>query len=67
MNAGGARFLEGDPIVMTGDDVAEVAARVPTSSPSTWRRSTTASRRGADVRARVPAALVPEDGETLEL
>ena len=46
VNAGGARFTEGDPITMTADDVAAVAAHAPgaRSSPSTWRRSTTAWR-----------------------
>ena len=68
VNAGGARFLTGDPIVMDTRDVGQV-------------RSTTTARivvvhleainhcleLRADVRAAVPEALVPEDGETLEL
>ena len=29
VNAGGARFLEGDPIVMTADDVVAVARHAP--------------------------------------
>ena len=47
VNASGARFNEGDPIVMTADDVVAIArhARGRMSSPSTSRRSTTASRR----------------------
>ena len=49
VNASGARFIEGDPIVMTAEDVATVARHAPgaRSSPSTWRRSTTASSRAA--------------------
>ena len=43
VNAGGAEFVEGGLIVMGADDVREVVARVPRSSPCTWRRSTTAS------------------------
>jgi L-ascorbate metabolism protein UlaG (beta-lactamase superfamily) len=31
VNAGGARFLEGEPIVMTADDVVEVARHAPES------------------------------------
>ena len=67
VNAGGARFLEGDPIVMTVDDVAEVAARVPTVVAVHLEAINHCLETRADVRARVPAALVPEDGETLEL
>ena len=49
VNASGAHFLGGDPLVMTTDDVVAVGpprAGAPASSPSTSRRSTTASRRG---------------------
>ena len=48
VNGGGARFLEGDPIVMTADDVRAVR-EAPTrpSWSSTSRRSTTASSRDA--------------------
>jgi L-ascorbate metabolism protein UlaG (beta-lactamase superfamily) len=67
VNAGGARFLEGDPIVMTCDDVAEVAARVPTVVAVHLEAINHCLETRAVVRARVPAALVPEDGETLEL
>ena len=43
VNAAGASFLEGGLIVMGIDDVREVVARVRSSSPCTWRRSTTAT------------------------
>jgi L-ascorbate metabolism protein UlaG (beta-lactamase superfamily) len=32
VNAGGARFVEGDPITMTADDVVAVAARAPAAT-----------------------------------
>jgi L-ascorbate metabolism protein UlaG (beta-lactamase superfamily) len=67
VNAGGARFLTGDPITMTPADVAEVAARVPTVVADHLEANNHGHDTRADVRARVPAALVPEDGETLEL
>jgi hypothetical protein len=31
INASGARFLEGEPIVMTAEDVAEVHAAIPSA------------------------------------
>ena len=72
VNAGGARFLEGDPITMAPDDVIAVARAAPgrVSSRCTWRRSTTASCAGRARGGRVAAGvdvLIPEDGETLEL
>jgi L-ascorbate metabolism protein UlaG (beta-lactamase superfamily) len=66
VNASGARFNTGDPIVMTNDDVLQLAREVPdalivaihfeTVSHSTETR--------ADLRARVTTenVLVPEDG-----
>jgi len=67
VNGGGARFLEGDPIVMTADDVAEVTGRVPQVVVVHLEALNHCAETRAEVRARVPAALVPEDGETLEL
>jgi L-ascorbate metabolism protein UlaG (beta-lactamase superfamily) len=67
VNGGGARFLEGEPIVMTTDDVREVAARVPTVVVVHLEAINHCLETRADVRAAVPEALVPEDGETLEL
>jgi L-ascorbate metabolism protein UlaG (beta-lactamase superfamily) len=67
VNGSGARFLEGDPIVMTADDVAEVAVRVPRVVVVHLEAINHCLETRAEVRARVPAALVPEDGETLEL
>jgi L-ascorbate metabolism protein UlaG (beta-lactamase superfamily) len=67
VNGGGARFLEGEPIVMTTDDVREVAARVPTVVVVHLEAINHCLETRADVRAALPQALVPEDGETLEL
>jgi L-ascorbate metabolism protein UlaG (beta-lactamase superfamily) len=67
VNAGGARFLEGDPIVMTAADVREVAARVPTVVAVHLEAINHCVETRADVRAGAPGVLVPEDGETLEL
>jgi L-ascorbate metabolism protein UlaG (beta-lactamase superfamily) len=69
VNASAARFNTGDPIVMTNDDVLQLAREVPdalivaihfeTVSHSTETR--------ADLRARVTTenVLVPEDGELI--
>jgi L-ascorbate metabolism protein UlaG (beta-lactamase superfamily) len=67
VNGGGARFLEGEPIVMTTDDVREVAARVPAVVVVHLEAINHCLETRADVRAALPQALVPEDGETLEL
>jgi len=67
VNAGGARFLEGDPITMTAEDVAEVVARVPTVVAVHMEAINHCVLSRAELRTAVPAALVPEDGETLEL
>ncbi|MGH3007578.1 MAG: MBL fold metallo-hydrolase [Gaiellaceae bacterium] len=67
VNGSGARFLEGDPIVMTTEDVRRVAARVPTVVVVHLEAINHCLETRADVRAAVPEALVPEDGETLEL
>jgi len=67
VNGSGARFLEGEPIVMTTDDVREVSARVPTVVVVHLEAINHCLETRAEVRAAVPEALVPEDGETLEL
>jgi L-ascorbate metabolism protein UlaG (beta-lactamase superfamily) len=67
VNGGGARFLEGDAIVMTSADVREVVSRVPTVVVVHLEAINHCLELRADVRAAVPEALVPEDGETLEL
>jgi L-ascorbate metabolism protein UlaG (beta-lactamase superfamily) len=67
VNGSSARFLEGDPIVMTAADVREVVARVPTVVVVHLEAINHCLDTRAEVRAAVPEALVPEDGETLEL
>jgi hypothetical protein len=67
VNGSGARFLTGDPLVMTADDVRQVAARVPTVVVVHLEATNHCLETRADVRAAVPGALVPEDGKTLEL
>lgn len=67
VNGSGARFLDGDPIVMTADEIREVAVRVQTVVVVHLEAINHCLETRADVRAAVPDALVPEDGETLEL
>jgi len=67
VNAGGARFNDGDPIVMTVDDVRRVrAATTATVVAVHLEAMNHCLDTRADVRA-VEGVLVPEDGETLEL
>ena len=67
VNAGAARFVASGPISMTAADVAEVAARVPTTVAVHLEAINHCQLTRAELRAAVPQALVPEDGETLEL
>ena len=67
VNSGGARFLEGDAIVMTAEDVAEVASRVPAVVAVHLEAINHCVVTRAEVRAAAPTASVPEDGETIEL
>jgi len=67
VNAGGARFLEGDPIVMTVDDVRSVRAATNATVVAVHLEAMNhCLETRADVRA-VSGVLVPEDGEKLEL
>jgi L-ascorbate metabolism protein UlaG (beta-lactamase superfamily) len=67
VNAGAARFIGSGPISMTAVDVAEVAARVPVTVAVHLEAMNHCPMTRAELRAAVPAALVPEDGELLEL
>jgi L-ascorbate metabolism protein UlaG (beta-lactamase superfamily) len=67
VNGSGARFLSGDSLVMTTADVREVVARVPTVVVVHLEAINHCPETRAEVRAAVPEALVPEDGETLRL
>ena len=66
-NGSGARFLESGPIVMTAAQVAEVAARAPLVVVCHLEAINHCLETRAETRAAVPAALVPEDGETIDL
>jgi L-ascorbate metabolism protein UlaG (beta-lactamase superfamily) len=67
VNGSGARFLTGGPIVMTAADVREVVARVPTVVVVHLEAINHCLETRDELRATVPEALVPEDGETLHL
>jgi L-ascorbate metabolism protein UlaG (beta-lactamase superfamily) len=67
VNGSGACFLEGGPLVMTTADVREVVARVPVVVVVHLEAINHCLETRAEVRAAVSEALVPEDGETLEL
>jgi L-ascorbate metabolism protein UlaG (beta-lactamase superfamily) len=67
VNASGARFLESGPLVMTAAEVREVVARVPKVVVVHLEAINHCLESRADVRGAVPGALVPEDGETLDL
>jgi L-ascorbate metabolism protein UlaG (beta-lactamase superfamily) len=67
VNASGARFLESGPLVMTAAEVREVVARVPTVVVVHLEAINHCLESRAEIRDAVPDALVPEDGETLEL
>jgi hypothetical protein len=67
VNGSGACFLDGGPLVMTSADVREVVARVPTVVVVHLEAINHCSETRAEVRAAAPGAVVPEDGETIEL
>jgi L-ascorbate metabolism protein UlaG (beta-lactamase superfamily) len=67
VNAGAARFIGSGPISMTAADVAEVAVRVPITVAVHLEAMNHCPLTRAELRAAVPVALVPEDGELLEL
>ncbi len=68
VNAGAARFTQGDPIVMDNDDVLALAKAVPTARIVAIHFETVshATETRADLRARLTGegnVVVPEDGE----
>ena len=67
VNAGGAEFTEGGPIIMGVDDVREVAARVPTVVAVHLEALNHCYLTRAALIAELPEVLVPADGETLDL
>jgi L-ascorbate metabolism protein UlaG (beta-lactamase superfamily) len=67
VNGSGARFIRGGPLVMTAAQIREVVERVPTVVVVHLEAIDHCLETRAEIRAAVPEALVPEDGETLEL
>ena len=67
VNAGGASFLEGGLIVMGTDDVREVVSRVPAVVCVHLEALNHCHLTRRELRAALPSALVPADGESLEL
>lgn len=67
VNGSGARFLEGDPIVMTIEDIRRVADRVPTVVVVHLEAINHCIDTRDEVRSALPHVIVPEDGETLAL
>lgn len=66
VNAGAARFLDSDPIVMTAADVAEVARRVPEVVAVHLEAINHCLLSRADLKHAVPSLHVPEDGAELQ-
>jgi L-ascorbate metabolism protein UlaG (beta-lactamase superfamily) len=67
VNAGGASFVEGGLIVMGIDDVREVAARVPVVVCVHLEALNHCFLTRAELAAAVPGAVIPRDGETVEV
>jgi L-ascorbate metabolism protein UlaG (beta-lactamase superfamily) len=67
VNASGARFLKSGPLVMTAAEVREVVARVPKVVVVHLEAINHCLESRAEIREAVPEALVPQDGETVEL
>ena len=73
VNAGGARFLEGDPITMTAEDVAEVARHAPETvvvavhlgAINHCVEGRGETRRRIDATGMAPRVRIPDDGERL--
>ena len=67
VHAGGASFLEGGLIVMGTDDVHEVVARVPVVVCVHLEAINHCHLSRAELAAAVPGAVIPRDGETVEV
>lgn len=72
VNAGGARFKAGDPITMTGEDIAEVLAHTPTTEVIAVHMEAVnqCAQSRADLRKftqekGLQNVHIPADGETL--
>jgi hypothetical protein len=60
VNGGGARFLEGDPIVMTANEVAQLDGTVVVVHLEAMNHC-------LEPRSAYSGSIVPSDGEVLEL
>jgi len=67
VHAGGASFLEGGLIVMGIDDVREVVARVPVVVCVHLEAINHCALSRTELAAAVPGAVIPRDGETVEV
>lgn len=67
VNGSGACFLTRGPLVMTAEQIGEVVERVPTVVVVHLEAINHCLETRAEIRAAAPDALVPEDGESLEL
>jgi L-ascorbate metabolism protein UlaG (beta-lactamase superfamily) len=65
VNAGGARFNQGDPIVMTADDVRRVRAATDATVVVVHLEAMNHCLERRDVYRRIDGVLVPDDGETI--
>jgi L-ascorbate metabolism protein UlaG (beta-lactamase superfamily) len=67
VNGGGARFLEGDPIVMTADDVRAVREATEATVVVVHLEAINHCLERRDVYRAIDGVLVPDDGESLDL
>jgi L-ascorbate metabolism protein UlaG (beta-lactamase superfamily) len=67
VNGSAARFVDSEPLVMTTEDIRQVVRRVPQVIVVHLEAINHCVDMRAFVRDEVPAALVPEDGETVIL
>ena len=67
VNAGGARFNEGDPIVMTADDVRRVRAATDAAVVVVHLEAVNHCLERRDVYREIDGVIVPDDGESLSL
>jgi L-ascorbate metabolism protein UlaG (beta-lactamase superfamily) len=67
VNGSGARFVDSEPLVMTTDDIGEVMRRVPRVVVVHLEAINHCRDTREFVRAELPDALVPDDGETIPI
>jgi L-ascorbate metabolism protein UlaG (beta-lactamase superfamily) len=67
VNGSGARFIDSGPLVMTIDDIREVVERVPAVVVVHLEAINHCFDSRALVRSEIPTAIVPDDGETIDL